>query len=74
MKKTAWDFGSSWESAHADRRCDESAETSCDSRYDYLGFRLASDGGFQASSGGLPKGLDRVVLSFRLALTREEPK
>lgn len=44
MKKAVWDFGSHWEAHHAHRRLDESAETTCDSERDYLGFRLVHDG------------------------------
>ena len=82
MKKSAWDFGSSWESAHADRRLDESAETTCNSQYDYLGFRLARDGGFEGYRGrgfnngvdippatrDLPKEIDHTLLGFRLVV------
>lgn len=86
MKKSAWDFGSSWESAHSDRRLDESAETTCNSKYDYLGFRLAREGGFEAyrgrgfnngvdipsTYGELPKALDHNMLGFRLVHERED--
>ena len=52
MKKTAWDFGSSWESGHQAKRLDESAETTCNSKYDYLGFRLVHGDASLPSFGG----------------------
>lgn len=87
MKKTAQDFGSHWGRQPSRVRTDESAETTCDSKSDYLGFRLARDGGFedywgrgfnngvdiQAVRGGeLPKGLEHNLLGFRLLHDKEE--
>ena len=43
MKKTAQDFGSHWNRTASRVRTEESAETTCDSEDDYLGFRLAHD-------------------------------
>lgn len=52
MKKTAQDFGSHWNRAAARVRIEESAETTCDSEDDYLGFRLTHDSEERVSRGG----------------------
>lgn len=87
MKKTAQDFGSHWGRQPSRVRTDESAETTCDSESDYLGFRLSRDGGFETyrgrafnngvdipstRAGELPKALEHNLLGFRLLHDRED--
>ena len=52
MKKTAQDFGSHWNRPSSRVRTEESAETTCDSKDDYLGFRLVHDDSNQVRRGG----------------------
>jgi formylglycine-generating enzyme required for sulfatase activity len=52
MKKTAQDFGSNWEVRPSRVRTEESAETTCDSEVDYLGFRLVHDNTDRVYRGG----------------------
>jgi hypothetical protein len=87
MKKTAQDFGSHWNRPASRVRTEESAETTCDSKDDYLGFRLARGGGFQAYmgrafnngvdipsmvGGEVPKGIGHNLLGFRLSYDKED--
>ena len=66
MKRTAWDFGSSWYSGRRAKRLDESAETTCDSQYDYLGFRLTHDDADRVYRGGSWNGTaDRARAAYR---------
>ena len=52
MKKTAQDFGSHWNRPSSRVRTEESAETTCDSEDDYLGFRLVHDNTYRVYRGG----------------------
>jgi hypothetical protein len=51
MKKTAQDFGSHWNRPASRVRTEESAETTCDSEDEYLGFRLVSGSGVGMNRG-----------------------
>lgn len=56
MKKTAQDFGSHWDRSASRVRTEESAETTCESGADYLGFRLVHDDEFRKYTGsGYPR-------------------
>jgi len=52
MKKTAQDFGSHLNRPSSRVRTEESAETTCDSEDDYLGFRLVHDDTYRVFRGG----------------------
>jgi hypothetical protein len=52
MKKTAQDFGSHWNRPASRVRTEESAETTCDSEDEYLGFRLVLDSAYRVYRGG----------------------
>ena len=52
MKKTAQDFGSHRNRPASRVRTEESAETTCESEDDYLGFRLVHDDSNQVLRGG----------------------
>ena len=51
MKKTAQDFGSHWNRPASRVRTEESAETTCESEDDYLGFRLVHEDDFRQYTG-----------------------
>ena len=52
MSKTAQDFGSHWNRPASRVRTEESAETTCDSEDDYLGFRLVHEDTLRVFRGG----------------------